>query len=39
MVETSRQITPNRKERIEEIEGVAKTGKTPLLTGTSSLRS
>ena len=27
MVETSRQITPNQKERIEEIEGVAKTGK------------
>lgn len=27
MVETSRQITPNRKERIEEIEWVAKTGK------------
>ena len=27
MVETSRRITPNQKERIEEIEGVAKTGK------------
>ena len=27
MVETSWQITTNRKERIEEIEGVAKTGK------------